>query len=153
MFPDLQSLIKYLLEGAAVAVAAFYIPRRKVDLQEIALIALTAAAVFAVLDMFAPSIAAGSRQGAGFGIGYQMTGGDSECEDSSEDSESSEDENENEPQAANETESSEDDSSDDSDDSDDGNDNGNGEGENVAASESLTPEQNGGFISMPAPLN
>jgi len=72
---DLQSLVKYLLEGMAVAAAAFYIPRYKSDLKEIALIALTAAAVFAVLDNFAPKVAVGARQGSGFGIGYKLVGG------------------------------------------------------------------------------
>ena len=72
---DLQSVLKYLLEGAAVAVAAFYIPQRKVDLKEIAMISLTAAVVFMVLDVFAPSVAVGARQGAGFGIGRSMVGG------------------------------------------------------------------------------
>lgn len=77
---DLQSVFKYLLEGAAVAVAAFYIPQRKVDLKEIAMIAATAAVVFMVLDMFAPSVALGARQGAGFGIGRAMVGGADETE-------------------------------------------------------------------------
>lgn len=72
---DVNKLIKYLLEGAAVAFAAFYIPRRKADLQEIALIALTAAATFLVLDVFSPTVASGTRQGAGFGIGYNITTG------------------------------------------------------------------------------
>ena len=72
---DVQSLIKYLLEGAAVAVAAYYIPRRTADMREIAMIALTAAAVFAVLDTFAPAVSGGARQGAGFGIGYNITHG------------------------------------------------------------------------------
>lgn len=67
---DLRSLIKYLLEGLAVAVAAYLIPKKTVDPTEIILIALTAAAVFAVLDYFAPGVAMGARQGAGFGIGY-----------------------------------------------------------------------------------
>ena len=71
---DLQSLIKYLLEGLAVAVASYLIPRRRVDPTEIALIALTAAAVFAVLDTFAPLVAVSARHGAGFGIGYQQVG-------------------------------------------------------------------------------
>jgi len=71
---DLQSLIKYLLEGLAVAVAAYLIPRKKIDAKEIALIALTAAAIFAVLDQFAPLVAVGARQGAGFGIGFQQVG-------------------------------------------------------------------------------
>src|SRR3990167_4340119 len=70
----IMNLIKYLLEGLAVAVAAFYIPRRKADLQEIAMIGLTAAAVFLVLDSFSPAVAAGARQGSGFGIGLQTVG-------------------------------------------------------------------------------
>lgn len=72
---DTQSLIKYLLEGLAVAVAAYYIPRRTADLKEIAIIAVTAAAVFAVLDQFAPAVALGARQGSGFGIGFNITHG------------------------------------------------------------------------------
>lgn len=71
---DLSSLMKYLLEGSAVAVAAYLIPQKKADLREILLIALTAAAVFAVLDQFSPLVGAGARQGAGFGIGLPMVG-------------------------------------------------------------------------------
>ena len=72
---DVNSLVKYILEGIAVALAAFYIPRRNVDPKEIAMIALTAAMAFAVLDMFSPGVAAGARQGTGFGIGYNITRG------------------------------------------------------------------------------
>jgi len=72
---DVQSLMKYLLEGLAVAAAAYYIPQRSANLKEIAMIALTAAAVFAVLDQFAPSVSDGARQGAGFGIGMNITNG------------------------------------------------------------------------------
>ena len=73
---NILNLIKYMLEGLAVAVAAFYIPQKNMNVKEIAIIALTAAATFAILDMFSPFIGAGARQGAGFGIGYNMvTGG------------------------------------------------------------------------------
>ncbi len=73
---NLSNLVKYALEGLAVAVAAFYIPRRNLNLKDIVLIALTAAATFAVLDMFSPFVSVSARQGAGFGIGYNMvTGG------------------------------------------------------------------------------
>jgi hypothetical protein len=71
---DFQSLIKYVLEGLAVAVAAYLIPRKTVDPMEIGIIALTAAAVFAILDQFAPLVASGARQGAGFGIGFHQIG-------------------------------------------------------------------------------
>ena len=70
----LKRAIKYLIEGAAVAVAAYYIPRRKMGLEEITLIAITAAATFALLDMYAPSIAPHARQGTGFGIGANLAG-------------------------------------------------------------------------------
>jgi hypothetical protein len=70
----IQRAIKYLVEGLAVAVAAYYIPRKKMNLQEIAVIALTAAATLAVLDHLAPTVGLGARQGAGFGIGASLVG-------------------------------------------------------------------------------
>ncbi|MHB1952395.1 MAG: hypothetical protein ACYCOU_01485 [Sulfobacillus sp.] len=69
-----KRIIKYLVEGGAVAVAAYYIPQKKMSLEEIALIAITAAAIFAVLDLFAPAIGIAVRQGAGFGIGASHVG-------------------------------------------------------------------------------
>ena len=71
---DFKALTKYLLEGLAVAVAAFFIPQKKNEVSEIVLIALTAAAIFAVLDHFTPEVAGGARQGAGFGIGLNQVG-------------------------------------------------------------------------------
>jgi hypothetical protein len=67
--------IKYLLEGAAVAIAARYIPAEKIDLKEIAMIAFTAACMFAILDMYAPSVSIAARQGAGFALGSSTVGG------------------------------------------------------------------------------
>lgn len=76
---DIQSLVKYVLEGAAVAVAAFYLTQKKTDVQEVLMIALVAAATFAVLDQFAPAVSAGARQGSGFGIGANLVGGGCGC--------------------------------------------------------------------------
>ena len=69
-------LIKYLLEGVAVAIAATILSRRNYSLtyQEISLIALTAALTFFLLDSLAPSIGFSSRTGAGFGLGSNMVG-------------------------------------------------------------------------------
>ena len=72
---DTQSLVKYLLEGVAVAAAAFYLTKKKSDVQEILMIALVAAGTFALLDQFAPGVASGARQGSGFGIGANLVGG------------------------------------------------------------------------------
>ena len=66
--------IKYLVEGLMVAIAAFAIPKRSLNLDEIALIALTAAATFSILDTYVPSMAVSARSGAGFGIGANLVG-------------------------------------------------------------------------------
>jgi len=67
-------LIKYALEGAAVAVAAFLLPGKVLKISEIAMIALVALATFAILDIYAPSVGASARTGAGFGIGAGLVG-------------------------------------------------------------------------------
>ena len=70
----LKRAVKYLVEGGAVAVAAYYIPKKKMDMESILLIAITAAFTFALLDMYAPSIGSAARQGTGFGIGANLVG-------------------------------------------------------------------------------
>ena len=40
----LKRAVKYLIEGAAVAVAAFYIPKNRMKIEEVVMIAITAAA-------------------------------------------------------------------------------------------------------------
>ena len=70
----LKRAIKYLIEGICVAVAAFYIPQKQMKFTEIVMLAITAAATFAILDMYAPSIGNATRQGAGFGIGANLVG-------------------------------------------------------------------------------
>lgn len=73
---DLNELIKravkYLVEGLMVAIAAFVIPKQKLNVEEVVIIALSAAATFAVLDVFVPTMAASARGGAGFGIGANL---------------------------------------------------------------------------------
>ena len=71
----IKRAIKYLLEGAAVAFAARYIPAEKINIKEISMIAFTAACVFAILDMYAPAVSIAARQGAGFAIGSSAVGG------------------------------------------------------------------------------
>lgn len=67
--------IKYLIEGLVVALAAFAIPQKKINIEEIIVIALTAAATFAILDVFIPAMGSSARGGAGFGIGANLVGG------------------------------------------------------------------------------
>jgi ABC-type Co2+ transport system permease subunit len=67
--------VKYLVEGIIVAIAAYAIPKKSPNVEEIVIIALTAAATFSVLDVFIPSMAESARGGAGFSIGTGVAGG------------------------------------------------------------------------------
>lgn len=69
-----KRIIKYLVEGFMVAIAAYAIPKHSLNFEEIILIALTAAATFSILDTYIPSIGASARTGAGFGIGANLVG-------------------------------------------------------------------------------
>jgi ABC-type Co2+ transport system permease subunit len=66
--------IKYLIEGLFVAIAAIFIPKKSLPVEEILTLAVVAAAVFAILDVVSPSIGVTARQGAGFGIGANLVG-------------------------------------------------------------------------------
>ena len=66
--------VKYLIEGLAIAAAAIFIPRKALPLDEVASLALLAAAVFAILDVFAPAVGQTARGGAGYGIGLNLVG-------------------------------------------------------------------------------
>jgi hypothetical protein len=70
----IKRIIKYLIEGFMVSIAAFAIPKRTLNIEEIALIALTAAATFGILDTYIPSMGVTARSGAGFGIGANLVG-------------------------------------------------------------------------------
>jgi ABC-type Co2+ transport system permease subunit len=64
--------IKYLIEGLVVAVVATIVPRKPLNVEEIIIIALTAAATFSILDVFIPSMGASARNGAGLGLGLNL---------------------------------------------------------------------------------
>ena len=68
----LKRFFKYVCEGLMVAIAAFVFPRKKMNPDEILMIAAVASATFAILDMYAPTIGVTARQGAGFGIGASL---------------------------------------------------------------------------------
>ena len=69
-----KRVIKYVIEGLMVALAAYAIPKKSLNMEEIALLAMCAAATFSILDVFVPSLAVSARSGAGFGIGANLVG-------------------------------------------------------------------------------
>uniref|UniRef100_A0A6C0ET34 Uncharacterized protein n=1 Tax=viral metagenome TaxID=1070528 RepID=A0A6C0ET34_9ZZZZ len=68
----MKRVIKYLVEGLMVAIAAFAIPQKSLKIDEIALLALVAAATFSILDTFIPVMGASARNGAGMGVGFNL---------------------------------------------------------------------------------
>jgi ABC-type Co2+ transport system permease subunit len=68
----IKRAIKYLIEGLVVAVVATIVPRKQLNVEEIVIIALTAAATFSILDVFIPSMGASARNGAGLGLGLNL---------------------------------------------------------------------------------
>jgi len=70
----IKRAIKYIIEGIMVAIAAYAIPKKTLNVEEVVIIALTAAATFSVLDVFVPSMGQSARGGAGFGIGANLVG-------------------------------------------------------------------------------
>jgi len=68
----IKRAIKYLIEGLVVAVVATIVPRKQLNVEEIIIIALTAAATFSILDVFIPSMGASARNGAGLGLGLNL---------------------------------------------------------------------------------
>ncbi len=67
----LARALKYLIEGRAVGLACYF---TNLKFDTIIIIAITAAATFAVLDMFSPQVSDAARLGTGFGIGSQFAG-------------------------------------------------------------------------------
>lgn len=74
----LQLASKYILQGLAIAVAAYYVPLmyktslRKPTFNEIFLISLTAAFTMFILDQFTAPVGVGAKLGAGFTIGQKL---------------------------------------------------------------------------------
>ena len=71
----LNRFIKYLVEGLAIAAIAIWIPKKtSLQMNEVAMLGISAATIFALLDLVSPSISFTARQGAGFGIGANLVG-------------------------------------------------------------------------------
>jgi hypothetical protein len=74
LWEALVRILKYAFEGIIVALVALILPKNKLQWSEIWMLGLTAACVFSILDLLAPSISAGARQGVGLGAGFRLVG-------------------------------------------------------------------------------
>jgi hypothetical protein len=71
----IMRIVKYLIEGLAVGAAAWVIGRKKLKMEEIVVIAVTAAIVLIILDTFSTQIGDSTRLGAGVALGAKIVGG------------------------------------------------------------------------------
>jgi hypothetical protein len=70
----LKLIIKYVLQGLAVAVSTYLIAGKFTSIRDVALLSLTAGLTFMILDLFATDIGSGARQGTGFALGAKTVG-------------------------------------------------------------------------------
>ena len=68
----LKIIFVYLIEALAIAVAAYYIPRRVMAMSDILKIAVTGAIVHLLLDLYSLVVSSGMRFGTGMSIGKNM---------------------------------------------------------------------------------
>ena len=68
-------ILKYLIEGIAVGFVLTLLRGNLLNINEVLTIALMASLTMMILDSFSPQVAQSTRQGMGFGIGYNLVGG------------------------------------------------------------------------------
>lgn len=71
---SMQRIMKYIIEGLVVGLVALLLPSKSLSNHELIILALTASAIFALLDIIAPAISSTVRSGVGYGIGFQLAG-------------------------------------------------------------------------------
>ena len=67
-----NNLIKYFIQGLAVAIAAYVIPNRKTSFHEVMVVSVVSGLTFMLLDTFTDDIAKYVRLGVGAGIGLNL---------------------------------------------------------------------------------
>jgi ABC-type Co2+ transport system permease subunit len=67
--------IKYLIEGLVIGLICLILPKKQLQVEEVVIIALTAAATFSILDVFIPSMGVSARNGTGLSLGAGIVGG------------------------------------------------------------------------------
>jgi len=69
-----KRFLKYFIIGIAIAIVTYVVPQKKLDVQEIGIIALSSATIFAVVDLLIPNIIPMVFNGLGLGIGLELAG-------------------------------------------------------------------------------
>lgn len=72
-----SNLLFRVIEALAITVAIYLVTRRTLQWSEMAMLVITITITFMVLDLFAPRVGVGARQGSGFGLGFMQVAGNS----------------------------------------------------------------------------
>lgn len=67
-----DNLLKYFIQGLAVAIAAYVIPNRKTSVHEVMVVSIVSSLTFMLLDTFTDDVAKYARLGVGAGIGLNL---------------------------------------------------------------------------------
>jgi hypothetical protein len=67
-----KRVVKYILEGLVVAIAAILLPKAKPDFEAVIALGLVAACTFAIVDTLMPSLNFPLKFGVGFGLGNSL---------------------------------------------------------------------------------
>jgi len=70
----IKRIIKYLVMGFMISLCLFFIPKKSISYDEIALVSLSSAAIFSIMDTYLPSFSNSVKTGAGIGVGLQLVG-------------------------------------------------------------------------------
>ena len=67
-----KRVVKYVLQGLVIAIAAILLPKQKPDFEAVLALALVAAATFAIIDTMMPSLTMPVQLGVGVGLGAKL---------------------------------------------------------------------------------
>ena len=67
-----NNIIGYIIQGVAIALAAYVIPNKKIIFHEVMVISIIGALTFFALDVFAEDAYTGARFGSGFAIAMNL---------------------------------------------------------------------------------
>jgi len=62
---------KYFIEWFAIALALKFIPSQQLNIKDILMVSIVGAVVFAILDMYSPSVSEAARKSVGIAIGVK----------------------------------------------------------------------------------
>lgn len=71
----LSDIMFHIVESIAITCAIYLVTKKTMKVKEIVVLVLSISASSLILSLFSPAVAAGVKQGSGFGLGYAQVAG------------------------------------------------------------------------------